>query len=145
MPPPIPTTFHCLACGMMWVRPKSWGRRYSKADSVRDHCSLGLTEFCSGVIVMMRGDLAEVALAAHRIGGDVAVTELAIGTMHPYQRLRVQISQIGRKVPGHVPESCINCEAAPCQDAGDGDDAGGLGTGTWGRSSVASTTPGDGF
>lgn len=93
MPLPIPTVFRCLACGMMWVRRKSWMRtRWGKPlqgspgrpDGA--HCSLGLTEFCNGTIIAVReSEILYAALAAHRIGGDLAVTELAEGTMGEWQ------------------------------------------------------------
>lgn len=105
MPLPIPTVFRCLACGMMWVRPKSWQRtrfgRFKDALSVAraefdgDHCSLGLTEFCNGTIIAAQDPaLVAAVLATHRIGGDLAVTEFAEGNMGQCQRLRVEIANI---------------------------------------------------
>lgn len=107
MPLPIPTVFRCLACGMIWVRPKSWQRtrfgRFKEAlalDSARckiddDHCSLGLTEFCNGTIVATQDPaLVAAVLATHCIGGDLAVTEFAEGNMGQCQRLRVEIASI---------------------------------------------------
>lgn len=105
MPLPIPTVFRCLACGMMWVRPKSWQRtrwrdpvplqRSMASIRLGDHCSLGLTEFCNGTIVAAQDPaLVAAVLATHRIGGDLAVTELAERNMGQCQRLRVEIASI---------------------------------------------------
>lgn len=103
MPVPIPTVFRCLACGMMWVRPKSWQRtRWTQSvgglNALRDHCSLGLTELCKGTIAaVVDGEARDAALAAHRIGGDLAVTELAEATMPGWQSLRISIAEIRGK------------------------------------------------
>lgn len=105
MPLPIPTVFRCLACGMMWVRPKSWQRTRFASNrssdptmaSIRlgEHCSLGLTEFCNGTIIAAQDPaLVAAVLATHRIGGDLAVTEFAEGNMGQYQRIRVEIASI---------------------------------------------------
>lgn len=105
MPPPIPTVFHCLVCGMMWVRPKSWQRtRFgpSGAGTVSsyhgDHCSLGLTEFCNGTIVATQDPLlVDAALAAHQLGHDSAVAELALANMGSVQKIRVEINNTFRR------------------------------------------------